>query len=174
MGQLYGASPLAAPEVSGDELRHAMSHFASGVAIVTARGADGELAGTTVNAITSVSLEPPLVLVCFDRASVTLRAVRSHGAFVINVLGTEHGHLARGFAQRGSVKPWSRTDHRPGITGSPRLEGALVTLECQVERRLDGGDHEIVIGRVLDAEAVEGQNPPLLFYRGQFVTVAKS
>lgn len=148
-----------------------MSHFASGVAIVTARDEDGDLAGTTVNAITSVSLDPPLVLVCFDRASVTLRAVQSHGAFVVNVLGVEHDHLARGFAQRSGAKPWSRTLHRPGLTGSPRLRDALMTLECRVERRLDGGDHEIVIGRVLHAEAALDPGDPLVFYRGRYATV---
>jgi flavin reductase (DIM6/NTAB) family NADH-FMN oxidoreductase RutF len=173
MGPVYKHAAAGEREVAADELRYAMSHFATGVAIVTARGENWEPAGTTVNAITSLSLEPPLVLVCFDLASATLRAVRSHGAFVINVLGTAQGHLARGFAQRGGVRPWSTTSHRPGFTGTPRLDGVLMALECRVEHHLQGGDHEIVVGRVLDVETAPHRSQPLLFYRGAYRTVAE-
>ena len=162
MGPVSEHAAVGARAVAADELRHAMSHFATGVAIVTARGENGEPAGTTVNAITSLSLEPPLILVCFDLASATLRAVRSHGAFVINVLGTAHRHLAHGFAQRSGAKPWSTTSHRPGLTGTPRLDGVLMALECRVEHHLRGGDHEIVVGRVLDVETAPHRSQPLL------------
>lgn len=150
------------------DLRRVMGHFATGVAVVTARDADGMPAGTTVNAITSVSLEPPLVLVCLDLASTTLRALKDHGAFAINVLGAEHRLLAHGFAKRGAPKPWHEAHHRPGATGTPRLEHALAALECRVEHRLTAGDHELVLGRVVAAEVGEVEAGPLLFYRGDY------
>lgn len=155
------------------DLRHVMGHFATGVAVVTARDAYGIPAGTTVNAITSVSLDPPLVLICLDLASATLRAVIDHGAFAINVLGAEHRHLAHGFAKRGAPKPWHAADHHLGATGTPRLEAALAALECRVEHRLTAGDHELVVGRVVAAEVGEVEAGPLLFYRGDYSSLPR-
>jgi 3-hydroxy-9,10-secoandrosta-1,3,5(10)-triene-9,17-dione monooxygenase reductase component len=151
-----------------------MGHFATGVAVVTALGASGEPVGTTVNAVTSVSLEPPLVLVCLDRASLTLQAVRAHQAFAINVLAEEQTELSVGFAQSGDRVPWRLARHRCGETGSPRLVDALATLECAVEHHLPGGDHEIVVGRVLDVEQTEDERGPLLFYRGAYASVSEA
>ncbi|HJY60423.1 MAG TPA: flavin reductase family protein, partial [Streptosporangiaceae bacterium] len=88
-------------EVSASEFRQAMGHFATGVTVVTSIGDDGEPVGTTASAVTSVSLDPPLVLVCFDRASLTLQAIRSHGAFVVNVLAAPQKQLSANFARRG-------------------------------------------------------------------------
>ena len=155
--------------VDATSLRHVMGHFATGVAVVTAVDDHGQPVGTTVNAITSVSLEPPLVLVCLGLASTTLRAVRDRAAFAINVLRAEHGHLASGFARRGALKPWDTARHQPGPTGTPRLEGALAGLECRVEHRLPLGDHELVVGRVVAAEAAE----PLVFYRGAYSSLRR-
>jgi 3-hydroxy-9,10-secoandrosta-1,3,5(10)-triene-9,17-dione monooxygenase reductase component len=98
--------------------------------------------------VTSLSLDPPLLLVCFDRASVTLQAVRAHGAFVVNVLGERQRHLSANFARRGHTATWDGVHHRPGSTGSPCLDGVLAALECTVEERLPRGDHEIIVGRV--------------------------
>lgn len=154
--------------VSPLDLRRVMGHFATGVAVVTALEADGVPVGTTVNAITSVSLQPPLVLVCLDLNSATLRAVKDHGAFAINVLGAEHRHLAHGFAKQGALKPWHAAHHHPGATGTPRLEAALAALECRVEHQLTAGDHELVVGRVVAAEVGEVDAGPLLFYRGDY------
>lgn len=161
------------PTVSAIDLRRVMGYFATGVAVVTARDADGLPAGTTVNAITSVSLEPPLVLVCFDLSSATLRAVKDRGAFGINVLGAEHRFLAHGFAKRGALKPWHAAHHRPGATGTPRLEHALAVLECRVEHRLTAGDHELLLGRVVAAEVGEVEAGPLLFYRGEYSSLER-
>jgi len=149
-----------------------MGHFATGVAIVTARDQDGAPVGTTVNAITSLSLDPPLVLVCFDLTSATLDVVRRHGAFAINVLGHRQDRLARGFARRGGNKPWDEATYRLGATGTPCLESALATLECRVEDRLAGGDHEIILGRALDIKTAAAGLGPLLFYRGGFTSLA--
>src|SRR5271166_2139153 len=139
------ASTSADADLTSEEFRRAVGHFATGVTVVTSVGPDGQPVGTTANAVSSLSLDPPLILVCFDRASLTLEAIRSHGAFVVNVLAAPQRELAANFARRGAEAVWAGVQHGPGPTGSPRLEGALATLECTVEHSLPGGDHEIVI-----------------------------
>jgi flavin reductase (DIM6/NTAB) family NADH-FMN oxidoreductase RutF len=155
-------------QVSSAEFRQAMGHFATGVTVVTSVGDDGEPVGTTASAVTSLSLDPPLVLVCFDRTSQTLRAIRRHGAFVVNVLAAPQEHLSANFARRGLAAAWDGIRHRPGPTGSPRLHGVLAVLECSVENRLPGGDHEIVVGRVRDVEISADSAAPLLYWRGSY------
>src|ERR1700723_4182524 len=123
-------------EVSASEFRQAMGHFATGVTVVTSIGDDGEPVGTTASAVSSLSLDPPLVLVCFDRASATLEAIRGHGAFVVNVLAEPQRHLSANFARRGLSAAWDGVRHRPGRTGSPRLYGGIATLESTVEHQL--------------------------------------
>jgi flavin reductase (DIM6/NTAB) family NADH-FMN oxidoreductase RutF len=142
--------------------------------VVTSIGDDGDPVGTTASAVTSLSLDPPLVLVCFDRASLTLRAIRTHGAFVVNVLAAPQKHLSANFARRGLAAAWEGVRHRPGPTGSPRLHGVLAALECTVENRLPGGDHEIVIGRVQDVEISDDSAAPLLYWRGSYLPLGGS
>ena len=154
--------------VGATEFRNAIGHFATGVTIVTSVGADGEPVGTTANAVTSLSLDPPLLLVCFDRSSVTLRAVRAHGAFVVNVLAARQRQLSANFARRGLAATWDDVRHHAGPTGSPRLDGVLAAIECTVHERLPGGDHEIIVGRVQDVETVGANGAPLLFWRGGY------
>jgi flavin reductase (DIM6/NTAB) family NADH-FMN oxidoreductase RutF len=156
-------------EVSASEFRQAIGHFATGVAVVTSIGDDGEPVGTTASAVTSVSLDPPLLLVCLDRTSLTLRAIRSHGAFAVNVLAAPQQHLSVNFARRGLAAAWDGVRHRPGPTGSPRLHGVLAVLECAVDNRLPGGDHEIVVGRVRDVEISDVRAAPLLYWRGSYL-----
>ena len=157
--------------ITAAEFRHAIGHFATGVTVVTSIGADGEPVGTTANAVSSLSLDPPLVLVCFDRGSLTLAAVISHGAFVVNVLAAPQQQLSANFARRGLAAAWDGVRHRPGRTGSPRLHGVLAALECTVEHRLPGGDHEIVVGRVRDVETADGEAAPLLYWRGTYASL---
>jgi len=159
-------------QVSAAEFRHAMGHFATGVTIVTSLGADGSPVGTTASAVTSLSHDPPLVLVCFDLGSLTLRAIRGHGSFAVNVLGAAQRQLSANFARRGLAAAWDGVRHRHGPTGSPRLEDVLAVMECTVERFLPGGDHEIVVGRVRHAET--GANPavPLVYFRGGYTSLA--
>jgi flavin reductase (DIM6/NTAB) family NADH-FMN oxidoreductase RutF len=158
--------------ITSAQFRHAIGHFATGVTVVTSIGTDGRPVGTTANAVTSLSLDPPLVLVCFDHGSLTLEAVRAHGAFVINVLAAPQRYLSANFARRGVAAAWEGVPHRLGLTGSPRLDGVLATLECTVEHRLPGGDHEIVVGRVREAETGGDDAAPLLYWRGGYATLA--
>ncbi len=157
--------------VSPAELREAMGHFATGVTVITSVGPDGEPVGTTANAVTSLSLEPPLVLVCFDRESSTLAAIHRHGAFAVNVLGHRQRHLSANFARRGMSALWDGVIHHRGPTGSPRLADVIAIIECTVEHSLPGGDHEIVIGRVRHVETNGDGASPLLFWRGQYASI---
>ncbi len=164
--------PGAAPaEVSPAELREAMGHFATGVTVITSVDASGEPVGTTANAVTSLSLDPPLVLVCFDLTSATLTAIRGHGAFAVNVLGYRQRHLSANFARRGLSAAWDGVTHHRGPTGSPRLADVIAVIECTVEQAFPGGDHEIILGRVRHIETNGAGATPLLFWRGRYASL---
>jgi 3-hydroxy-9,10-secoandrosta-1,3,5(10)-triene-9,17-dione monooxygenase reductase component len=158
-------------QVSPAELRAAMGHFATGVTVITTVGPDGKPVGTTANAVTSLSLEPPLLLACFERSSATLAAIREHGAFAVNVLGHRQRHLSANFARRGLSAAWEGVSHRRGPTGSPRLADVIAVIECTLEHALPGGDHEIVIGRVRHVETNGEGAAPLLFWRGTYASI---
>jgi flavin reductase (DIM6/NTAB) family NADH-FMN oxidoreductase RutF len=164
----------SAAEISAAEFRQAIGHFATGVTVVTSIGVDGEPVGTTASAVTSLSLDPPLVLVCFDRLSLTLQAVRAHGAFVVNVLAAPQRHLSANFARRGAGAAWNGVRHRLGPTGSPRLDGVLAALECTVTDSFPGGDHEIIVGRVHDVETSGNDAAPLLYWRGGYSSLGQA
>ena len=122
-------------EVSASEFRQAMGHFATGVTVVTSIADDGEPVGTTASAVTSLSLDPPLVLVCFDRASLTLHAIRSHGAFVINVLAAPSS-ASRPTSPAAAWQPPGRTSG----TGRapPAARGWRVSWPCWSARSKTG------------------------------------
>ena len=165
---------VAGGDVSPADFRHAIGHFATGVTVVTSVAADGQPAGTTANAVSSLSLDPPLVLVCFDRGSLTLEVIRHHGAFVVNVLAQPQRQLSANFARRGLAAAGDGVRHRPGRTGSPRLHGVLAALECTVEHQLPGGDHEIIVGRVREVETGPESVAPLVFWRGSYVSLGSA
>lgn len=148
------------------ELRAAMSHFATGVAVVTAADADGRPFGTTANAISSLSLDPPLILACLRRESETLAAVRTSRAFAVSVLAAQQRGLAERFARRTAAGSWDGLAHRRA-DGVPLLDDALATLECRLHELADGGDHVIVIGRVAGIGVADGD--PLLYFQGAFL-----
>ena len=158
---------------SADDFRRGMGRFATGVTVVTSVDPAGQPVGTTASAVTSLSLDPPLLLVCLDCGSLTLAAVRSHGAFVVNVLTACQRHLSANFARRGQAAAWDEVRHRPGPTGSPRLHGVLAALECTVEHYLPGGDHQIVIGRVHEVETGDEATAPLLYWQGAYGLLTK-
>ena len=155
-------------QITHERVRHALGHFATGVTVVTSRASDGAPVGTTVSAVSSVSLSPPLLLVCLERSSHTLAAIRSHCAFAINVLAEGQEHLSANFARRGAAAAWEDVRHRHGHSGSPVIDDVLAVLDCRLERCVDGGDHEIVIGLLLGLEAGTREQAPLLHYRGDY------
>jgi flavin reductase (DIM6/NTAB) family NADH-FMN oxidoreductase RutF len=162
----------AHPDIASTDLRSAMGRFATGVTVITARDDDGKPVGTTVSAVTSLSLDPPLVLVCLDRKSQTLAAVREHGAFAVNVLGAHHQDVSNAFARSGNHAAWDDLSHEDGVTGSPVLDGAHVALDCRIQTISDGGDHEILIGRVVDLRHPDEESEPLVYYGGKYAALA--
>jgi flavin reductase (DIM6/NTAB) family NADH-FMN oxidoreductase RutF len=152
-----------------------MGHFATGIAVVTSFDDDGRPVGTTVTAVSSLSLSPPLLLVCLESKSVTLRAIRCRGAFAVNVLGAENEDLSSNFARRGTSARWEDVKHAPARTGCPALRGALVTLDCILEHEVHGGDHEILVGRIVDTIISDDPtSTPLLHYRGAYARLLPS
>jgi flavin reductase (DIM6/NTAB) family NADH-FMN oxidoreductase RutF len=151
-----------------DRYRDVVGHFATGVAIVTCDGDDGP-AGMTTNAITSLSLDPVLLLVCFDNGSRTLPAVRSARRFAVNVLARGQGDLARVFASKRIARAKFEAVTHTVAHGVPVLDGALAWLACDLRELLPGGDHTIGIGAVTHAHAREGE--PLVWYRGAYTSL---
>lgn len=145
-----------------------MGRFPTGVAVVTALTDEGP-AGLAVNSVASLSLDPPLMLVCLDRGSRTLRSVESAGRFGINVLGAGTEPVARSFARKVPVaEKWDDVEWR-AQGGIPRLAAAIVFIACRMRDVVSGGDHVIVTGEV---EAI-GERPgkPLLFTAGGYRTL---
>ncbi len=147
------------------ELRRVMGHFATGVAVITTRDDDDRPYGLTANALCSVSLDPPLLLVCVDKKAESHPAFTRSGVFAVNILGHEHEDLSRRFAVSGGEK-FVDVAHRTGVTGAPLLEGVLGVVECRVVAVHDAGDHTIYIGEVAHLETGDGH--PLLFFRGKY------
>ncbi len=160
--------------VSAARLREAMGHFATGVTVITTRAADGRPFGTTANAVSSVSLDPPLVLACLRRESETLAALRERGRFAVHVLERSQRELAERFSRRTEASTWDPVAHRL-VRDVPLLPGGLATLHCDLHDAADGGDHEIVVGRVVSIDVAERNDvEPLLFFRGGFGQLART
>jgi 3-hydroxy-9,10-secoandrosta-1,3,5(10)-triene-9,17-dione monooxygenase reductase component len=151
-------------------LRRLMSHWATGVAVVTSRDENGPR-GATTNALTSLSLDPLLVLVALDRTSNTLAAVRSSGRFCINVLAADQEGIARRFATKASGEEKLAACAHELVDGMPVLGGCVAWLTCELDQELDGGDHAILIGRPLEAGA-DPERQPLVFYGGRYHAAA--
>lgn len=146
----------------------AMGLLPTGVTVVTAHTADGP-AGATASAVSSLSLDPMLMLACLDRGSRTLLAVQAANSFGINVLAADQEDVARGFATKAPIADkWNGVDWTES-EGVPRIAGALVWVACELRDVIAGGDHVIITGDVVGLEA----NPaaaPLLFHRGAYGT----
>ena len=151
--------------VAPTRFRTVMGHFATGVCVVTARGPHGPL-GMTANAVCSLSLDPLLLLVCFDNGARTLGMVRETGRFGVNVLTEEQEDLARRFAAKGLEREKFAGVAHEIYDGIPVLDGALAFVGCDLRELLPGGDHTIGIGAVTAAELGTGE--PLLWWRGAY------
>jgi 4-nitrophenol 2-monooxygenase / 4-nitrocatechol 4-monooxygenase, reductase component len=151
--------------IGPDEFRRLLGHFATGVTVVTTCDADARPTGLTVSAFASLSLDPPLVLVCVDHKSQTYPALRERGHFVVNVLTAEQQDVSRRFASTRLDK-FDGIPYRPSTRGLPLIEAALAHMECVTVSTYAGGDHTIFVGRV--EGATFGTGHPLLYYRGQY------
>ncbi len=149
--------------------REVLGHFASGVTVVTAME-DGAPVGFTCQAFTSLSLDPPLVALAPAKSSTSWPRIAKAGAFCVNILAADQEELGRTFAVSGGDK-FAGVAWQVGRAGTPVLEGTLAWIECHLEIIHDAGDHELVVGRVLDLGLGTGR--PLIFHRGTFTTVAR-
>ena len=164
-------------EVGPELFRKVMGHFVTGVSVVTTFDPVGRPAGITVNALSSVSLEPPLVVVALDRRRFITPFIHAAGRFAVSILGEDQQALSDCFA--GAAVSPGRDDFcgaawTPGSSGLPLLDGAIASLECTVTGSHAVGDHDLFIGRV-DALANEEHHPqPLLYYRRRYLRVDRS
>ena len=154
-----------------EAFREVMGRLAGGVTVVTALGGDGRPRGFTATAVCSVSLVPPLVLVCVGADAATPGAIREAGRYALNFLRSEDTATADRFAgSKGTKFEGVEWVAAPG--GSPLLPGGLAWVECTVENEVEAGDHTIFIGRVAAAAIESAQEPPLVHFGGRYHTVA--
>lgn len=159
--------------VGPDEFRRAMAQLAGGVVVVTTADHDGRPSGVTATAVCSVSLEPPLVLVCLGTGSRTRDRIAEAGRYAINILGASDRHHSERFSSTGDGK-FDGVAWDPGTSGCPILEGSLAVCECDVEQAIEAGDHTIFIGRVIGAGVSEGElDQPLVWVRGSYGRLAE-
>lgn len=152
-------------DIESADFRRALGCFPTGVAVVTTVDGDGNAAGITVSSFNSVSLDPPLVLWSIDRYSANFEVFAGTGHFVVNVLSMAELELVSRFAQGGGDK-FAGLACRAGIGGAPILPEFAACFECETEHRYDGGDHVIIVGRVVAFE--DHEKEPLIFHRGQY------
>lgn len=160
--------------LTSEQFRRACGQWATGVSIVTTVDKAGKPYGLTMNAVTSLSLNPPMFIACVDNNSDTLGPMRESQVYCINVLTSAQQDLSNRFAKKGDEK-FAGVDFAPGETGAPVLAGALLAIECVVTAVLPGGDHQIMCGEV--RRIVSNDTPdaaPLLYFGGRYAAVAKA
>ena len=152
--------------LDGEIFRGVLASWASGVSVVTSCVGD-RVHGMTVSAFCSVSLEPPLVLICADKSSNTLALIDSARVFCVNLLAAGQDSLSDRFAsKRDEERRFEGLSCSTGATGCPHIPGALATLDCRVVSSIDAGDHILYLGRVEAAHTTDA--PPLLYFRGHY------
>lgn len=163
-----GAAPLrdAEPSIDGARFREVLGHFATGVTVITAADSSGRLAGFTANAFSSVSLDPPLILVCVDYRSGSIEVLRRAGRFAVHILAEDQEATARTFARKGGDK-LDGLRRAAELGGVPVLESFLALLDCELVAEHAAGDHGIFIGRVTRCELNGEAAAPLTCFRGR-------
>ena len=145
--------------------KSAMSHFASGVTVVTTEH-DGKPYGMTVASFASLSLRPPLVLVCIEKSVKTHEAIAAAGRFGVSILAAAQAEISGRFASKRDDK-FDGVSMLRGNNGVPLISGALTTLECTVHQQLPGGDHSIFVGEVTDCH-ITTEGAPLVYFRSGY------
>ncbi|MQA77194.1 MAG: hypothetical protein GEV10_01705 [Streptosporangiales bacterium] len=156
--------------VDANRYRSVLSHYPTGVSVITAVQPNGTPAGMLVGTFTSVSLDPPLVAFLPDKASTSWPLIRAAGSFCANILGSEQEALCQQFAYKGGDK-FANVSWQPAASGSPVIDGVVAWVDCDIEQVFESGDHYIVIGRVRDLD-VSRPGTPLAFVRGSYGEVA--
>src|SRR3954447_4702202 len=155
--------------VDRSRLRRATGSFLTGVTVVTALDASGKPRGMTANSFTTVSVDPPLVLVCVSRKSESFPALRDCSAFAVSIVADDQVELARRFATSG-VDKFEGVAVRSLVTGAPLLDGAVAWIDCTVHDRHDAGDHIILVGDVVAVDSVDGR--PLGYCLGNYLSMS--
>lgn len=160
-----------AKEIDQKEFRNVLGSFVTGITVVTTRTPDGELIGFTANSFTSVSLDPPLILVCLARSSGNLEAFQNSSGFAVNILSVDQREISNTFASKVPDR-FAGLDVTTAATGSPILNDCVAWLDCEMYEILDGGDHIIMLGRVVDFE--DHEKNPLGYHRSAYVNFGLS
>jgi flavin reductase (DIM6/NTAB) family NADH-FMN oxidoreductase RutF len=157
--------------VSVDDFKKALQLWASGISVVTTNSAKYGTQGMTVTAFSSVSVSPPLILVCINDSAETGEGIAESQCFAVNILNAQQQDLSGQFAGGSSqAQRFASTEWKIGVTGAPILTASLMSLDCQMVEKVRAGTHWIIIGEVQDAICREGE--PLLYYRGAYQLLA--
>jgi flavin reductase (DIM6/NTAB) family NADH-FMN oxidoreductase RutF len=151
--------------VASQEFRRACGRFATGVTIASVLDAKGAPHGLTVNSFASVSLDPPLILVCLGHDVSVIDHFRAANNFGINVLAEDQRHLSDRFARKGHDR-FDGLAWQPGETGVPLLTGVLAAMECRTSQRFTAGDHDIFVGEMVAARVADGE--PLIYFASRY------
>ena len=158
--------------IDPDTFRSVLGRFATGVTVITTRGEDGLDYGMTASAFSSLSLNPPLVLVCIAHDASMFPVIRGAPHFTVNVLAADQEALSRRFAAKDPNR-FDGVGYTRGKFGPALLDEALAYLECRVAHQIPGGDHTIFVGEVESATAAAGAAKPLLYYRGGYAQLER-
>ncbi len=152
--------------------RDVIGRFATGVTVITFQSED-MTRGMTANAVSSLSLDPTLLLVCVEKKTAVHEQLEHVPAFALNILAEDQIDVARTFARRG-LQDMAGVPYRTGVTGAPIIKDALGWFECEVYDRLNGGDHTIYIGRVVELSLDRPEARPLLFFGGAYHSIGST
>ena len=159
--------------VPADDFRQVLSRFASGVTVVSTRDRAKNPIGVTVSAFSSVSLDPPLILICLDNATSNLKDYTDGGMFAVNILSNQQGSISNAFAFPGPKPPFDQVAYSVGEMGLPLVDGAVASVQCETHAVYPGGDHVIVIGLVKHAQWASDADP-LIYVGGQYRALMQS
>ena len=149
--------------IGGEEYKRLLANWPSGVTIVTSRDG-GRIQGMTASAFTEVSLDPPLVLVCADKSTITNELIAASGVFSVSILAEDQHALSDRFAsKRDEHRRFENLDCESGSTGCARIPGAVAWLDCKVQQAFEAGDHYVYIGEIQSADVTD--RAPLLYFR---------
>ncbi|GFZ77499.1 flavin reductase [Rickettsiales bacterium] len=147
-----------------ENFKECLSKFATGVVVVTTVDRSGAMWGITINSFNSVSLRPPLILFSIEKKASRYNKFIEHDRFIVNILSEKQADLSSLFAAR-NPDPWHRVPYSVNNLGVPILQGILSYLDCEIEHLYEGGDHKIIVGRVIVAKKVSDAHPLLYFNR---------
>jgi flavin reductase (DIM6/NTAB) family NADH-FMN oxidoreductase RutF len=159
-------------KISSDDFRGAMRHLTGGVSVITA-GRGRDISGMTVTSVSSLSVDPPALVISVNRAASSWPLIRRHGAFGVNILTSDQIDIAERFTGKGGLKGSDRfagAEWTARVSGVPLLVGALAAIDCEVEDVVERHSHAIVIGHVLDVE-VSARSAALAYWQGQYVAI---